>query len=370
MIKVYKELNHSERDQIKKGVIQVYGSAMNRTALGIVDAFLTLYPKTTFTELKEVFPDSINMGCTNRFKSIFMPYTDKPYGVFQKYELLKEIEKEGQDGSQSHFLDVNEIFTTGDGVKIMVSRVWESSDTINKMSDLQGLIDVSKDYGIIVVDFEPRKPFKKGKYQLEVINPLIFEKLTSEKDADVSKIVSSSLLKRKLIIGAVVFALLLAIAYALYRPAGNNVQTPENLPTPKVVETSIEPTSLEQISDSIKMGVNMSGKSVSFQNIYFKKSKSDLLPTSDSALIEIYNFLITNKTTNIEIIGHCSEEGGLDFNQKLSLDRATSVVKYLIDKGVDSNKLFPVGKGITEPLDNSRTEEAFAKNRRVQIIIK
>jgi hypothetical protein len=44
---------------------------MNRTALGIVDAIITLYPKATFAELKEMLPDNINHSAPKNFKSLF-----------------------------------------------------------------------------------------------------------------------------------------------------------------------------------------------------------------------------------------------------------------------------------------------------------
>ena len=59
MIKIHQKLSDSEIQALKNGVIEVTGKAMNRTALGIVDAMTNLYPKATFEELKEMLPDSL-----------------------------------------------------------------------------------------------------------------------------------------------------------------------------------------------------------------------------------------------------------------------------------------------------------------------
>ena len=59
-MKVLNSLTEKEKSELKTGVIEVTGKAMNRTALGVVDAMMQLYPKATFEELKEMLPDTIN----------------------------------------------------------------------------------------------------------------------------------------------------------------------------------------------------------------------------------------------------------------------------------------------------------------------
>jgi hypothetical protein len=71
------KLSESQRAALKKGVIEVSGEAMNRTALGIVDALLQLYPGLTFEALKHMLPDSINPSAPRNYKSLFQPHTDR-----------------------------------------------------------------------------------------------------------------------------------------------------------------------------------------------------------------------------------------------------------------------------------------------------
>jgi len=59
-LKTIERLTEMQKKALKTGVIEVTGKAMNRTALGVVDALLTLYPSLTFEELKAMLPDSIN----------------------------------------------------------------------------------------------------------------------------------------------------------------------------------------------------------------------------------------------------------------------------------------------------------------------
>jgi outer membrane protein OmpA-like peptidoglycan-associated protein len=63
--------------------------------------------------------------------------------------------------------------------------------------------------------------------------------------------------------------------------------------------------------------------------------------------------------------GHTDAEGPEEWNAKLSLERANSVVKYLIEKGVDPARLVPIGKGGALPWSSNQTEAGRAANRRV-----
>ena len=58
----------------------------------------------------------------------------------------------------------------------------------------------------------------------------------------------------------------------------------------------------------------------------------------------------------------------LDFNLKLSADRADAVVKSLIARGVESTRLKSAGVGPYCPETSNTTEEGKAKNRRVELV--
>jgi hypothetical protein len=181
MIKVFTKLTDSQKKELKSGVIEVSGKAMNRTALGVVDAIFTLYPKISFNELKEMLPDKINPSAPKNFKSIFKPFTNKNYGVFQPLSIKTEIEKNGYDINSTHFTKEEEMFTTSDGTKIIVSKLWESNDTETGENDLQNLIYHVSNYGIRVVQVEKKENFNKGEYNLKIINKTLFDELQTVK---------------------------------------------------------------------------------------------------------------------------------------------------------------------------------------------
>ena len=71
-----------------------------------------------------------------------------------------------------------------------------------------------------------------------------------------------------------------------------------------------------------------------------------------------------------EIQGHTDKRGSRRYNLKLSNKRAKSVVKFLLKKGVPSERLAFKGYGFDQPLEEGKTgKEYFQQNRRVQFIV-
>jgi OOP family OmpA-OmpF porin len=76
----------------------------------------------------------------------------------------------------------------------------------------------------------------------------------------------------------------------------------------------------------------------------------------------------------VKVVGHTDKLGSDAYNQKLSERRANQVREYMINKGIDANRLVAVGMGETQPkvnCDNERGRKAQitcnAPNRRVEI---
>jgi len=93
------------------------------------------------------------------------------------------------------------------------------------------------------------------------------------------------------------------------------------------------------------------------------------LPESKLELDRVVEFLNKNKNAAIEIDGHTDDVGTAEANQKLSLDRATSVMTYLSSHGIRADRMTAKGFGKTKPLKKGTDEESRAKNRRVEMMI-
>jgi outer membrane protein OmpA-like peptidoglycan-associated protein len=103
------------------------------------------------------------------------------------------------------------------------------------------------------------------------------------------------------------------------------------------------------------------------KNIFFDSKMFELKPESTTELDKVVQLLKDNPTLKIEISGHTDNVGKADDNLKLSDNRAQSVVKYLITKGIKPERLLFKGYGASKPVAPNTSEEGRAKNRRTEL---
>ena len=103
------------------------------------------------------------------------------------------------------------------------------------------------------------------------------------------------------------------------------------------------------------------------RKIQFNFAKATLLRGSEKVLDEIAELLMNQSELKLDIEGHTSNDGSFNANMKLSNERAETVKNYLIRKGVDPSKLSAEGFGPTKPLNEGKTEQERALNRRVEL---
>lgn len=90
-------------------------------------------------------------------------------------------------------------------------------------------------------------------------------------------------------------------------------------------------------------------KPVLIDNIFFDFDKATLRPESAESLDGLVQLLSDNPNVTIEIGAHCDYKGNDSYNERLSQQRAESVVRYLINHGIDSARLTAKGYGETQP---------------------
>ena len=111
------------------------------------------------------------------------------------------------------------------------------------------------------------------------------------------------------------------------------------------------------------------GKQIVMNKIFFEIGKADLNTVASTDLNKIVTYLKDNPTARLEIQGHTDNTGSAAINNRLSQDRANSVVSYLISQGVSNSRLSAKGYGSSQPIDTNATVEGMANNRRVEIKI-
>ena len=99
---------------------------------------------------------------------------------------------------------------------------------------------------------------------------------------------------------------------------------------------------------------------IEIENIFWEFDKSDILPESMVSLDDMVETLNDNPNITVEIGSHTDFKGNNDYNQRLSNDRAQSVINYLISKGIAADRLTPMGYGESVPKTvNQRDHEAY-----------
>ena len=84
---------------------------------------------------------------------------------------------------------------------------------------------------------------------------------------------------------------------------------------------------------------------VLIENIFYDFDKATLRPESATALDELVKLLNDNPHVTIELSAHTDYKGSDIYNERLSQRRAESVVRYLIEHGIASDRLTPKGYG-------------------------
>jgi OmpA-OmpF porin, OOP family len=104
--------------------------------------------------------------------------------------------------------------------------------------------------------------------------------------------------------------------------------------------------------------------------ILFQTGSSTIDPGSNKIVEEIAGVLKAHPEAQfIEVSGHTDTNGSEQSNVTLARARSSAVMKDLVKNGVDAKRLRAVGYGPYCPEDKGTTEEAFKKNRRVDILI-
>jgi outer membrane protein OmpA-like peptidoglycan-associated protein len=111
------------------------------------------------------------------------------------------------------------------------------------------------------------------------------------------------------------------------------------------------------------------GSNIALRNVFFNTGKWEVKDDSYAELARLVLLLNDVPSLRIEISGHTDNIGAESFNELLSQRRADAVVGYLVEKGIDKNRLSAKGYGQSNPVDSNDTAEGRASNRRTEFEI-
>jgi len=297
--------------------VKVHGKAQNRTALGIMHAYMVMYPHAKMEDLQKAFPDELNPDS----------------GV--KKNFVKAGEKGTDANWNGFFQKEDELLTMGNNQKVAVVSMWTKPS-------FQRLVDHAKGYGIEVASFEEAEKGigKKGGFWLEYLNGYV-----------------PPVVKKGIpwwvwaLIGLLTIALILFFLFG--RKKGDEVI--KEVEKVVVVHDTLYIQQIEEIEKN-------------FNAAEFIAGKADLSESAKFVLHDLAKVLKNNPNLKLKLEGHTSAEGDADFNQKLSVARAKAAVDFLINnEGVDAGRLEYIGYGSSK-LKNPDNPNA-PENRRTEFIV-
>jgi len=295
--------------------VRVYGKAQNRTALGIMHAYMVMYPQAKLEDIQKAFPDTLNPD--SGVKKNFVYAEDK--GTTADWN--------------GFFKGEDELLSMGDGKKVSVVSMWTKPS-------FERLVAWAKQYGIVVAEFEAaKKGGVKGGFRLEYLNGYVPPKPKKGVPAWIWIIVAL------LILG------LLAALFLGKKPQPQVVEVEKVV----VVHDTLYVQQIEEIEKN-------------FNAAEFVQGKADLSDDAKFVLHDLAKVMQKNPQIKLRLEGHTSAEGDVAVNQKLSEERAKAAVTFLIEhEGIDANRLESVGLGSSQ-LKNANDPTA-SENRRTEFIV-
>jgi len=106
------------------------------------------------------------------------------------------------------------------------------------------------------------------------------------------------------------------------------------------------------------------------KTILFDYDKATIRQESYSALQSIADIMKEYPTADFHVEGHTDSRGSDSYNEKLSRERAASVMQYLTTIGIPGSRLTSEGYGETRPIATNNTKAGRQQNRRVEISLK
>ena len=116
-----------------------------------------------------------------------------------------------------------------------------------------------------------------------------------------------------------------------------------------------------------EVNTNDSHISSFFDITYFDFDSAELSADTRKVLDKAVDKFLTNPSGRVVISGHADERGAREYNLALGHLRASAVADYMVANGIDGLSIKKVSFGKEKPLLKGSNEEAWSKNRRVEI---
>lgn len=123
---------------------------------------------------------------------------------------------------------------------------------------------------------------------------------------------------------------------------------------------------IAELYNLMDQGADITGRRICMFDINFDFDSYEIREESYGPLNELVQMMLDYPQMTVEIFGHTDSIGTAEYNQRLSENRAHSVVEYLADHGISPSRIRSYGYGLKYPIDTNSTPQGRFRNRRVE----
>jgi outer membrane protein OmpA-like peptidoglycan-associated protein len=126
---------------------------------------------------------------------------------------------------------------------------------------------------------------------------------------------------------------------------------------------------LQQLNQVLQTRETARGLIVDMPDVLFDTGRYTLKEGARERLSKVAGILLAYPDLHMNVEGHTDDVGGVEFNQRLSEQRATAVRSFLVEQGVKAEIIESHGVGMSEPVASNSTPEGRQRNRRVDLVV-
>lgn len=142
-----------------------------------------------------------------------------------------------------------------------------------------------------------------------------------------------------------------------------------NLVDEKELEKKVDPFEMHTTSTLKNFEKQKKGESLILKHIVFEPNMTELTEASITQADSLFEILNKNENLIVEIFGYTDKSGIEEKNVVLSKNRAKSLHDYLIQKGIDEDRLYYSGCGSKNPIAPNKYRWGRDINRRIEVVI-
>jgi outer membrane protein OmpA-like peptidoglycan-associated protein len=167
------------------------------------------------------------------------------------------------------------------------------------------------------------------------------------------------------LIGAAAGAALCGVLGHVFLDPPETTLSYEAPPLPPQPEPAAPPAAREAVPAAVP-----TKQRIVLRGVTFDFNSADIRPEARPVLDQAAAMLTDNPGVSVRVEGYTDSVGTATYNQGLSVRRAESVYRYLVNRGVDPERFTVEGFGAANPVASNATEAGRAQNRRVELIPK